>query len=456
KYKSNQIRNTDEQVWQLVTHIIKGQCGGLDRLTIFQLLGSSSMDEDVVQREWPMLFHKLRYGPASQLINMLPAYSTAETQYYPFQEADYVQLQALCVGNLTLTRLIKALWIYDEAGPISPLRDFYNMTCKLCPHLPNTYPSTTGFLAHFKTIWLSKAFWDRSDLFHKAAGFTQLSHFVRSDTYEHEPTSTLMGGPYAIKWLILVVIRTEISWQKLNSREAPLFLNPILPDLGKWHANIDSDILHLATRLEECPADTDSIDILPEYKVARPHNPAKIVDDSICDGTSIVYNRPTTSGGKVGNKGKGKGKVEIVMPLWTQAAWSPSTASTSGIVPTASSLRSEDTGGDCIRESVQSRAEGSDAMQGDPIATRTVGADCDGAGATPDDDDKDDQMWIDDEPAIRSQSQRHPHVVGYCAFASYKWAEHVVARVRSPRSPAGGAARRHKVVTSLWGTTAHR
>ncbi|KAG9092597.1 hypothetical protein FS749_015597 [Ceratobasidium sp. UAMH 11750] len=353
----------DEQVWKLIFHIIAGQRGNLPQQQMFQLLGRRTIEEDTGLIPWLGNDHEMRYGPANrlyvarcifrtegdaqahrELINMLPPYPTPETRYFPFQEADFNQLKKLCEHKTELSELLDALWAYDEVGPISPPGEFYCYATRDCPHFPDTRPPPTGFLGHLGGIWFLKAFYDKTELFYPRAGVQALSDFIRSDVFEHEPTGTLMSGPYAAKWLVLTVVRAQINWLQLSNKEAPPYRNPILPDLAKWHNTIDSDILYLTHRLVEsrriimnlrttCPREAEEYDMIPEFRNAEIHRPAAIVSalkqpESICDGSRVVYNRQPSRSSGFGHKSKGR--VSIVLPRRTSG---PRAASAMSVDP---------------------------------------------------------------------------------------------------------------------------
>ncbi|KAG9089368.1 hypothetical protein FS749_001388 [Ceratobasidium sp. UAMH 11750] len=349
---------SDEHIWKLIFHIIAGQRGLLAQQKIFQLLGRRTIQEDTGLIPWLGNDHEMRFGPGSrlyvarcifrtegdaqahrELINMLPPYPTPETRYYPFQEADFNQLKKLCEHKPELGELLDALWEYDEAGPISPPGEFYRYATRDCPHFPEARPPPTGFLGHLGGIWFIKAFYDKSELFYPRAGIQALSDFIRSNLFEHEPTATLMSGPYAAKWLVLTVVRAEINWLQLSNKEAPPYRNPTYPDLPKWRSLIDSDILYLTHRLMEsrriimnlratCPKEAEEYDMIPEFRNAELHRPAAIVPESICDGSRVVYNRQPSRSSGFGHKSKGR--VSIVLP---RRASGPRAASAMSVDP---------------------------------------------------------------------------------------------------------------------------
>ncbi|KAG8697840.1 hypothetical protein FRC08_006302 [Ceratobasidium sp. 394] len=387
---------TNDQIWALIAYIIAGQRGLLTLQTVFQLLAGQPIEEDKFQIQWIRARGNLRFGPATRLYMARCIYRT---------EGD-AQAHPLCQYSPTLTDLIEALWQYDEVGPISPPAGLYDLAADRCPHLPHANPNVHGFLGHFKSMWLIEDFWVKTTLFHKESSYENLSFFIRSDIFEHEPTGTLMSGPFAAKWLVLIIVRAEISWQQLRRNEMPPYRDVILPDLAKWRLNIDSDILYLTSRFRDsrrtisqlratCPQDVAPCDITAEYRRAKVHAGPTPVEDTSYDGSSVVYNQSTTHSSSGAQKPKGR-VVEIVMP--TRPANpprdKPSTAANKPIVIDDSGPESEDHAGPAPQSpkppvtSHDARAAATPGPSTQRFARRDSPMDV---------EDPDEKMWTDEE-----------------------------------------------------------
>ncbi|QRV87023.1 hypothetical protein RhiJN_15041 [Ceratobasidium sp. AG-Ba] len=260
----------EETLWAMVTHITLGQRGRVPEDNSFSLLGDMTREEDTGCRRWKHDQSTLVYGPASwlyvarcinkapgdvlarmELANMLPPTPDERSKYHPFTELDQKQLFKMAELNARVAPLILAYSQYEAAGPVSPPIEYYDTLNERCPHIPKRRPMPQAYLGHFPDRWLSKEFWDRSHVEHKEFSYHKVSEFLRSEHLTHEPTKTVFGGPYGVKWVVLVVIRMDHNVRLLeDTTDRPPVIDPTFPILKQWRADVDTMILYLTNRIE--------------------------------------------------------------------------------------------------------------------------------------------------------------------------------------------------------------
>ncbi|KDN35591.1 hypothetical protein RSAG8_11453, partial [Rhizoctonia solani AG-8 WAC10335] len=83
------------------------------------------------------------------------------------------------------------------------------------PHLKSTLPSSTAHINHLNASqgWMPYVTYDLTDLQHPEYSLTHLMDWMNPETFRHQESDTIPGGPFRAKWSVLL-----LAHMKFNAR----------------------------------------------------------------------------------------------------------------------------------------------------------------------------------------------------------------------------------------------
>ncbi|KAG8716067.1 hypothetical protein FRC09_016069 [Ceratobasidium sp. 395] len=316
-YLRNPYDMSPQDRMEIVNHILNGQAGNVDPEQTFQLLGGRSPVDDTALQTWPAPGSNLRYGPASRMYiarlmfhaesdtqaqlkkkNMLPRQPLPVNRYFAFP--DIQELRELSQHHPGMLQLINATQNYDIVTPIAPPRGMMDVIRDHIPILriedPPTPDSSFRYLkvGHVPHRFINEANEDKRE-------HVDFSRLIRSGFIVHKPTRTAFGGPWGVKWAMLVVLWLE----QINIGKVLYPSSITLPEIGRWRAGIDSDIAYLSNLVEDSherinrirssePGTGSTIPMVHLIVPAPAFQPAAIVAES-----PFVWDKPWLYGMKI-------------------------------------------------------------------------------------------------------------------------------------------------------------
>ncbi|KAG8776454.1 hypothetical protein FRC12_000906 [Ceratobasidium sp. 428] len=266
-YLRNPYEMSPQDRIEVVNHILNGQAGNVDPEQTFQLLGGRAPADDTALQTWPAPGSYLRYGPASRMYigrlmfhaendtqaqlekkNMLPKQPIPVNRYFAFP--DIQELQGLSQHHPGMLQLLNETQNYDIVTPIAPPREMMDVIRKRIPILQIQEPPTpSSSFRYLKVGHVPHRFIDETN--EDVREHVDFSRLIRSGFFVHEPTRTAFGGPWGVKWAVLVILWLEVTWQQINIGKILYPSSIILPEIGRWRASIDSDIAYLSNLVED-------------------------------------------------------------------------------------------------------------------------------------------------------------------------------------------------------------
>lgn len=102
------------------------------------------------------------------------------------------------------------------------------------------------------------------------------SQFIRSSVLQHELTQTLMGGPYGIKWAVMLLVRAYWSLKQLNGRHRPDYAARNRINVADALSIVRDDVSWLTAEIQrsrETLARAHAVAQTRRYTVIEPQSP---------------------------------------------------------------------------------------------------------------------------------------------------------------------------------------
>ncbi|KAG8713885.1 hypothetical protein FRC09_018215 [Ceratobasidium sp. 395] len=240
-----------ETTLAFVRHLTAGQRSLLSNDNQFQFLGAVDVEDDIGLYSPNPEHISMRAAPDARLFvarllnlantdlltyreiaNQLPAHDEGLPVYDVFSAPDYAHLLEVFDYSAPYKRLLAHVVQYKRGFP---------------PQLPEPLSSMTHLGTSF---WLDAVCYNphhsqRWSLL--ARGF---SAWLRASFWTHALTGALLGGPYGLKWLALMLGKFEYSCHEQERRQPIPHRTPTAPDLREERHVMDSDIEWLTVHIE--------------------------------------------------------------------------------------------------------------------------------------------------------------------------------------------------------------
>ncbi|KAG8733027.1 hypothetical protein FRC10_000471 [Ceratobasidium sp. 414] len=231
---------TEEDVWAWRHFVLNGQAGLLSDLHVFRYLQPRPGQFEISLREEIHPQSELRFPPESlayarylvhsheaadqhERPDELPAVKVGE----PYQSlTDETQADlTMAVGDSTIyARLLNILREHDEQWPYQPPETAFLNLRHGMPLLKPGSPAHDTHVSHFvqdSNGFLPRQFFATSNTKDKVWRLYALLRWCEPSNWRHQPSGTLMAGPYGIKWPVLVIIFLRLNELLLANREGP-------------------------------------------------------------------------------------------------------------------------------------------------------------------------------------------------------------------------------------------
>ncbi|KEP45147.1 hypothetical protein V565_311340, partial [Rhizoctonia solani 123E] len=220
----------------------------------------------------------------------LPVFQANSPHYISINEQQRAQLEMLSNNKedpcMALLELLNA---YDVLRPYQfPVEKWPEISGKM-PHIKSKIPyecSALDQLTSYPTLWLTTPFFDYLDPVHFYHGLSNTLAWCHTRNWRHAPTNTVAGGPYGIKWPIIILILIRHNYQRL----ARLSINETSPVpagiRAEWTARDEDQFLavinDIAATLNSCSVLVETYterqipNADPEAAIASAHDKYKV------------------------------------------------------------------------------------------------------------------------------------------------------------------------------------
>ncbi|KDN35594.1 hypothetical protein RSAG8_11456, partial [Rhizoctonia solani AG-8 WAC10335] len=156
--------------------------------------------------------------PDAPCTNGLPQYYAEDPVYYSVSIQQRSFWQEHLPEDSKLTTLLEALENHDKARPFEAPVDFWVELASLMPHLKPEPPSADARIRQFRTEKgrLPFEFFDFENPAYPAACMHHCLNWCHLQNFVHPLSSTLMGGPFSVKWAVLFLAHLLFNVQHIN------------------------------------------------------------------------------------------------------------------------------------------------------------------------------------------------------------------------------------------------
>jgi hypothetical protein len=118
-------------------------------------------------------------------------------------------------------------------------------------YFPETHPTATASVSALGGWWLPEGYFKVAAAHMEDYSMRAFSEWLHSGVLDHAPTTTILGGPYGLKWPVLHLTCAFWTLSQLGDREQPPHRTRILVDTASELQIVNSDIMWLVARLEQ-------------------------------------------------------------------------------------------------------------------------------------------------------------------------------------------------------------
>lgn len=99
---------------------------------------------------------------------------------------------------------------------------------KTCPHLKVAPPRADAALSHIISVdgFLPLEYFDFDVPHHLAWSWTRCAQWIHPSSWNHSSSHTLKGGPYGVKWAVLLLVHIRINTVSLINGAVPTYADP--------------------------------------------------------------------------------------------------------------------------------------------------------------------------------------------------------------------------------------
>ncbi|KDN41892.1 hypothetical protein RSAG8_07109, partial [Rhizoctonia solani AG-8 WAC10335] len=149
----------------------------------------------------------------------LPTFDAESSPFMSFDDRQREQMKRLVNNDDDPSiKLLDLLCAYDVLRPHQFPAEEWSQRVKDMPHIKAKMPydcSAFDHLTSYPHLWLTPQFFNYLDRDHYCHGLTHTLAWCNSRYWLHEPSGTISGGPYGIKWAIMLLILIRYNYKHL-------------------------------------------------------------------------------------------------------------------------------------------------------------------------------------------------------------------------------------------------
>ncbi|KAG8685882.1 hypothetical protein FRC08_012863 [Ceratobasidium sp. 394] len=279
----------EEHVWTWRHHLIAGDNGDLSDTEVFVFIQvrpgeAAGTIQDGIHPESTLRMppESLAYArsirqpqlerPTEARPDQLPVAET-DSAYVSLSGHTHAQLVQQVGPNLIYAQLLDVLRAHDMCMPYQAPQHFFTNLCHDMPLLKPGVPDPNDDMEFFETvdgIFLPRPCFAPSSAADRRWRLYALLRWSEPSRWVHKESNTLMGGAYAVKWAVLLLILLRVNELVLADPEGrrPSYYRDIEPP--PVFSSRDSDELRM-TAEELYDALKDSMDVLESTLPERSH-----------------------------------------------------------------------------------------------------------------------------------------------------------------------------------------
>ncbi|KAG8726581.1 hypothetical protein FRC10_006954, partial [Ceratobasidium sp. 414] len=330
---------SNEQTEALWMHIIRGQAGLLDQAEMFQLVWSDDPDVEDTLCEDMAADAKLYYGPRSRIyvarvlahrpnniqaleevICSVPELVSDSSPYVPFNHNLVRHMfEDRCKKYKEIEQLVMDTIDYERVLPVQATRGHWKSMFEACRSFPLDPPPVNGDIAFLGgSWWMQEAFFNVDSQKGRDLQYAAFSTMLHLETLDHQLSQTLLGGPYALKWIVLQLVRYYYTIRMLEEGEQPPYRAKYRPDIQGTRNRIEHDIDHLTRRIEQSIVKLCNLRDNKEHAIPLPALPTGVIHQRRHVQGALLSRSPSPDSIlkpaiKKAGKSKRKMKVEVVL-----------------------------------------------------------------------------------------------------------------------------------------------
>ncbi|CAE6459589.1 unnamed protein product [Rhizoctonia solani] len=223
-YVEDPFNMPEEHITPWVLHLLDGDAARLPEANRFQYTRPDPAGPEVqgYQVERATGFN-MNYGPEAysfalylQSLNSerpdpradeLPLYNPDDPVFISITPERKAFWTARLPGVPEFTELLDVLTAHDSARPFQAGATFWATITESMPHLNPEVPTMDSGIRHFNTEKgrLLPEFFDSSHSRHSQACLLSCLNWCRPEKFTHPSSGTIMGGPFSVKWAVLML-----------------------------------------------------------------------------------------------------------------------------------------------------------------------------------------------------------------------------------------------------------
>lgn len=97
-----------------------------------------------------------------------------------------------------------------------------------CAHVHASLPREDAGISQFRNQkgFLPLAFFDHEEQDHRSYCWTRCATWVEPEYWKHTPSGSLLGGPYGVKWPILLLLHIQLNALLIKKGTRPPYKDP--------------------------------------------------------------------------------------------------------------------------------------------------------------------------------------------------------------------------------------